>query len=48
MMEKLEILIDDTDLRRRMGKRAREHAEKFDWSIIVKKWENDFLSYPLN
>jgi len=44
MMEKLQVLIEDADLRHRMGKRAREFAEKFDWNIIVKKWENEFIN----
>ena len=45
MMEKLEILIEDVDLRHKMGVRAREYAKKFDWNIIVKKWESEFINF---
>lgn len=42
MMEKLETLIVDDALRRKMGAKAREYAKKFDWNVLVKKWENEF------
>ena len=43
MMEKLAILIEDADLRRKMGERAREYAKRFDWNIITNQWEKEFL-----
>jgi len=42
MMEKLETLIEDPSLRHEMGIKAREHAKKFDWDIVVKQWEKAF------
>lgn len=44
MMEKLGILKEDVDLRRRMGIKARQHAKKFDWDVITKKWEKEFTA----
>lgn len=43
MMEKLAILIEDVDLRHKMGERAREYAKRFDWNIITNQWETEFL-----
>ena len=43
MMEKLAILIEDVDLRHKMGERAREYAKRFDWNIITNQWEREFL-----
>ncbi|MFX0163350.1 MAG: hypothetical protein ACFE68_08510 [Candidatus Hodarchaeota archaeon] len=43
MMEKLAILIEDADLRREMGEKAREYAKRFDWNIIANQWEKEFL-----
>lgn len=43
MMEKLAILIEDADLRHKMGERAREYAKRFDWNIITNQWEREFL-----
>jgi glycosyltransferase involved in cell wall biosynthesis len=42
MMEKLAILIEDSDLRHKMGEKAREYAKRFDWNIIAKQWEKEF------
>ncbi len=43
MLCKLEILINNSDLRHRMGKEAREYAKKFDWDVIVRRWEQIFV-----
>ena len=43
MYEKLEMLITDKELRETLGKNATEFIKKFDWDIIVKKWEKFFL-----
>lgn len=39
MLDRLRLLIADRDLRLRMGAAAVEHARKFDWDIIAKRWE---------
>lgn len=44
MMEKLKILIEDAELRHRMGVKAREYAKKFDWNVITKQWEKEFTT----
>ena len=39
LAEKIEILLDNSKLRNRMGQKARERAqEKYDWSNIIKKY----------
>lgn len=43
MMEKLRILIENAGLRTTMGLRAREYAKKFDWKMITKQWEKEFV-----
>lgn len=43
MLDKLEILINDPELRYKMGMRAREYAKNFDWDVIVRKWEKIFM-----
>ena len=42
MTDRLKLLIDDKDLRIKMGAAAVEHAKKFDWDILAKKWEEVF------
>lgn len=39
MLEKLDELIKNQDLRIEMGKKGRVHAQKFDWNEVVKTWE---------
>ncbi len=43
MMDKLDILINDTDLRCKMGGKAKDHAKQFDWDVIVREWEGIFM-----
>lgn len=43
MMKKLAILIEDSDLRHKMGERAREYAKRFDWNVIANQWKREFL-----
>jgi len=43
MTDKLAILIEDSDLRHKMGERAREYAKRFDWNLITNQWEKEFL-----
>lgn len=40
MNEKLELLIDQPQLRRQMGKAAVEYVQQFDWNRITEKWED--------
>jgi glycosyltransferase involved in cell wall biosynthesis len=44
MMGALGNLIRDESLRDRMGRAARSHAEKFDWDLIGKEWQNAYLA----
>lgn len=43
MMDKLKTLINDSNLRYKMGREAREYAKNFDWDVIVRKWEKIFV-----
>lgn len=43
-VEKLELLIEDENLRFQMGKNASESATVYDLGIIMKKWQNLFES----
>jgi glycosyltransferase involved in cell wall biosynthesis len=43
MLTRLEQLIEDPELRNRMGRNAREHAMKFDWDAVSPLWENAYL-----
>jgi glycosyltransferase involved in cell wall biosynthesis len=40
--EKLDALIRQPEMRRSMGEAAIVHARKFDWGVIVKRWEEEF------
>jgi len=42
MVERLRVLIENPELRLRMGAEAIEHAKQFDWDIIAKRWEKVF------
>jgi glycosyltransferase involved in cell wall biosynthesis len=39
MIKKLKLLIENKELREKMGKEAVKRAKEFDWNIIVKQWE---------
>jgi glycosyltransferase involved in cell wall biosynthesis len=43
MMQALGKLIADRPLRERMGAAAREHAQKFDWDLVCRQWQNAYL-----
>jgi glycosyltransferase involved in cell wall biosynthesis len=43
MLARLGQLLQDSDLRTRMGRSAREHALKFDWDTVAPQWENAYL-----
>jgi glycosyltransferase involved in cell wall biosynthesis len=42
MLDRLRQLIENRDLRLKMGAAAVEHAKKFDWDVIVPQWEEMF------
>lgn len=42
MMDRLQLLIQDADLRRRMGAAATSYAKQFDWDHIAAQWEATF------
>jgi glycosyltransferase involved in cell wall biosynthesis len=39
MIKKLKLLIENKELREKMGKEAVKRAKEFDWKTIVKQWE---------
>jgi glycosyltransferase involved in cell wall biosynthesis len=43
MIDRLNLLLEDKELRQRMGNAAIGYARKFDWTIITKQWEMEFL-----
>ena len=42
LAEKLDLLIREPQLRRSMGQAAAAHAQKFDWDVIARKWQQVF------
>jgi glycosyltransferase involved in cell wall biosynthesis len=42
LLGRLELLIEDQSLRKRMGTAAVEHVRQFDWDFVVKRWEEVF------
>lgn len=42
LAEKLDLLIRDSQLRVSMGTAAVAHAQKFDWDVIARKWQQAF------
>lgn len=42
LLEKLDRLIRDSELRRKMGEAAAAHARKFDWDPIAGRWQEVF------
>jgi glycosyltransferase involved in cell wall biosynthesis len=43
MIDKLGLLLDDPALRTRMGRAARQHAERFSWNTVSRRWEQAYL-----
>ncbi|HKS74216.1 MAG TPA: glycosyltransferase family 4 protein [Terriglobales bacterium] len=43
LFARLEELLGNAELRRKLGTAGRRHAEGFDWDLIAKKWEEVFL-----
>ena len=42
LLDKTKRLLDDDDLRIKMGKNARKFSIKYDWNPIVKQWDKEF------
>lgn len=42
MLDKIELLMENKELRFKMGTEARKFSKKFDWSNIAKQWEMEF------
>jgi glycosyltransferase involved in cell wall biosynthesis len=43
MMQALGRLMSDSGLRERMGKKAREHVQQFEWDIVARQWQTAYL-----
>ncbi len=43
MMQRLDSLLSDRELRLKTGMKARKHAERFDWNIISMRWEKELI-----
>jgi glycosyltransferase involved in cell wall biosynthesis len=43
MMQRLSELIGNRSLRQSMGDAARQHAQRFDWDIVYRQWEDAYL-----
>ncbi|HEV7217993.1 MAG TPA: glycosyltransferase family 4 protein [Terriglobales bacterium] len=43
LFARLRELLDNAELRNRLGSAGRLHSEKFDWDLITRKWESIFL-----
>jgi glycosyltransferase involved in cell wall biosynthesis len=43
MVKSLGTLLQDSELRRRMGAEARQHVQQFDWEVVAKIWSNAYL-----
>ena len=43
MMKALARLIENRELRERMGAAARQHIAQFDWDVVSRRWESAYL-----
>lgn len=43
MVSRLRLLIEDPQLRASMGAAAIQHAKKYDWDVIVSRWQEAYL-----
>jgi glycosyltransferase involved in cell wall biosynthesis len=48
MLERLDRLIENEELRLRMGAAAVQHVKQFDWDLITKQWERVFEEVVLS
>jgi glycosyltransferase involved in cell wall biosynthesis len=42
MMTRLAVLLEDADLRRRLGRAGHSHVARFSWDVITRQWEGIF------
>lgn len=47
ILSSLDMLISNADLRTRLGRAARGHAEKYDWDLITAQWAQRFAELAL-
>ena len=47
LYSRLQELLRSPDLRKKLGQAARKHAERFDWDLITRRWEEIFLELTL-
>jgi len=45
VFDRLDILLRNAELRRQMGRNARQHSEKYDWSVITNQWAEEFVKF---
>ncbi|HLV85639.1 MAG TPA: glycosyltransferase family 4 protein [Candidatus Sulfotelmatobacter sp.] len=43
LLERLTTLLKNSELRMRMGRRARSYSEQFDWNLITSRWQEIFV-----
>ena len=43
LLDRLDPLLRNSELRRKMGQASRVHSESFDWDPIVRRWEEIFV-----
>ena len=43
LLQALKRLIEDRELRTRMGIAARKYVEKFDWNVVFQRWQDAYL-----
>jgi glycosyltransferase involved in cell wall biosynthesis len=43
ILQYLEILLSNAELRQVMGRNARRLSEKYDWDVVARQWEHIFL-----
>jgi glycosyltransferase involved in cell wall biosynthesis len=42
MVRRVALLVQDADLRRKMGGEAIRHASKFDWNVVAPQWQQAY------
>src|SRR5439155_1750450 len=47
LYSRLQELLRSPDLRKKLGRAGRKHAERFDWDLITRRWEEIFLELTL-
>jgi glycosyltransferase involved in cell wall biosynthesis len=44
MADRMKLLVDNRDLRLKMGEAAAQLSERFDWDLVARQWQEAFLS----